>query len=141
MTSLTKLRNWLITYPKWDGSFQVMTDYTDAVPTNYSIHPLGAEEVSRRADVVGNVTVACRYRFHLYRVSPLAERLTNAEWLLGFQQWVRQQSATGKAPVFGDDPARERIRAEQGKLSKISQPGVGTYVVTLTVEFIKQYSN
>lgn len=139
MTSITKLRNWLITFPRWTGNFQVQADYTDGVPTSYGLYPLGAEEISRREDVLGNVTVRCRYRFHLYRVSPLADRSANANWLLEFQQWVRQQSATGAAPQFGDEPKEEIIRAEKGKLNEISQSGTGTYVVTLTVEFVKKY--
>lgn len=141
MTNLTMIRNWLLSYPKWSNDLQVYTDYNEAVPSFSSLYPLGAEELSRREDVMGNVTVHCRYRFHLYRTMGLENRLNNAAWLLEFQHWVRQQSVTGKAPQFGDDPKMERIRAENGKFHKLLPPGLGTYVLTLTVEFIKHYSN
>lgn len=139
MTNLTKMRSWLQTFPQWDKACDLYTDYTDALPGNSGLYPLGAEEISRQEDVLGNVTVRCRYRFCLCRVAGLADRLANAQWLLDFQQWVRQQSAAGAAPAFGDDPASERIWAEKGKLSDASQTGTGKYTVTLNAEFIKQY--
>ncbi len=139
MTNLTKMRNWLQTFPLWDADWVLHIDHTDAEPGNSGLFPLGAEELSRREDVLGNVTVQCRYRFYLYRVTGQADPLANAEFLLEFQQWVRQQSATGAAPRFGDDPKQERLRAEKGKLGEVSQTGTGTYIVTLTAEFIKQY--
>lgn len=139
MTNLTKMRSWLLTFPGWDNSWVLHTDRTEAEPGNSGLFPLGAEELSRKEDVLGNVTVLCRYRFYLYRVAEQADPLANAQWLLEFQQWVRQQSATGAAPRFGDDPKQERLRAEKGKLSEISQTGTGTYIVTLTAEFIKKY--
>ena len=139
MTNLTKLRNWLQNFPGWDDSWELHTDYLDAKPGNSGLYPLGGEEISRREDVLGNVTVQCRYRFYLFRMTQQSDPLANAQWLLEFQEWVRQQSATGAAPQFGDDPKQERLRAEKGKLSEVSQTGTGTYVVTLTAEFIKQY--
>ena len=139
MTNLTKMRNWLHTFPGWDENCVLHTDHTAAEPENCGLYPQGGEEISRREDVLGNVSVLCRYRFHLYRLVQLADPLANAQWLLQFQQWVRQQSATGAAPRFGDDPGQERLRAEKGKLSEISQTGTGTYMVTLTAEFIKNY--
>lgn len=139
MTNLTKLRNWLLTFPGWDEGWVLHTDHTEAEPGNSGLFPLGAEELSRREDVLGNVTVQCRYRFYLYRVTGQADPQANAEFLLELQQWVRQQSATGAAPRFGDDPKQERLRAEKGKLSEVSQTGTGTYIVTLTAEFVKIY--
>lgn len=139
MTNLTELGNWLRTFPKWDEGWVLHTDRTEAEPGNSGLFPLGAEELSRREDVLGNVTVACRCRFYLYRVAQQADPHANAQWLLEFQQWVQQQSAAGAAPQFGDEPRQERLRAEKGKLSEVSQTGTGTYVVTLTAEFTKIY--
>ena len=139
MTDLTTLSSWLLTFPGWDEGWVLHTDRTEAEPENTGLFPLGAEELSRREDVLGNVTVRCRYRFYLYRVAQQSDPQANARWLLEFQQWVQQQSAIGAAPRFGDDPKAERLRAEKGKLSEASQTGTGTYVVTLTAEFVKVY--
>ena len=140
MTNLTKMRNWLMTFPLWDKSWTLYTDYTDAVPGNGGLYPLGAEELSRWEDITGTVFARCRYRFYLYRVADQGSQDGNAQWLLEFQEWVRQQSATGSAPRFGDVPTAERLRAEKGKLSDGNQTGTGKYVVSLIAEFIKQYN-
>lgn len=140
MTDLEKVRQWLLSYPKWEEGGLLYIDYTDAVPGNAGLYPSGLEMVSRREDVLGNVTVQNRYHFALYRVVTGQEDNTqNAQWLMEFQQWVQSQSVAGLAPQFGDEPARERMRAEKGKLKEASQTGTGTYMVTLTAEFIKHY--
>ena len=140
MTDLEKVRQWVRSYPKWEESGLLYIDYTDAVPGNSGLYPAGLEEVSRHEDILGTVTVKCRYRFHLYRVAAGQEDgLSNAQWLMDFQQWVQQQSAAGLTPTFGDVPEQEWIKAEKGKLQEVSQAGTMTYVVTLTAEFIKLY--
>ena len=140
MTDIEKLRQWLLTYPAWDAGGLLYIDYTDGVPGNSGLFPAGVEEVSRREDLLGNVTVGYRCRFALYRVTAGGcENGENAQWLLEFQRWVQAQSAAGLAPTFGDDPARERIRAEKGRLDRASQTGTGTYTVTLTADFVKYY--
>ena len=63
----------------------------------------------------------------------------DAAWLLAFQNWVLQQSMAGLAPMFGDVPTAERIRAEKGKLRETSQAGCGVYAVTLTAEFVRKF--
>ncbi len=139
MEDLEALCRWLKTYPGWESdSFYV--DYTDGTPGNSGLFPLGMEEISRKEDVLGNVTVQCRYHFSLRHVAVRQEDGgENARWLLQFQQWVQSQCAAGTAPRFGDEPTAEHIRAEKGKLSKISQPGAGVYEVTLIAEFIKYF--
>ena len=138
MTDLEKVRQWLLSYPKWEEGGVLYVDHTDAVPGNGGLYPLGLEELSCREDLLGNVTVQCRLRFTFYRVTAGQDQ-THAQWLLDFQQWVQQQSAAGLAPKFGDERHKERLRAEKGKLSEASQTGTGTYAVTLTAEFIKYY--
>lgn len=140
MTDLEKVRQWVLTYPQWGADTRLYIDYTDAVPGNSGLFPAGLEEVARREDVLGNVTVQCRYRFSLHRVAAGQEdREADAQWLMEFQKWVQQQSGAGLAPKFGDVPEKEWIRAEKGKLQEVSQVGTGTYAVTLTAEFIKNY--
>lgn len=139
MTDLEKLRQWLATYPKWEEG-QLHVDYTDALPGNLGLYPAGLEEVSRRENVLGGITVQNRYHFVLYRVAVRQEsNEEHALWLLEFQKWVQSQSAAGLTPRFGDEPTQERLRAEKGKLKEASQTGTGTYVVTLTAEFVKYY--
>ncbi len=136
MDRLERLKAWLRSYPHW-GEAQLYVDYLDAVPENAGLYPRGLQEVKRTEDVLGNVTVACRYQFRLYRMT--GEGQDNAQWLLSFQQWVQQQSAMGLAPRFGDVPAKEQMRAEQGALQEVSQAGTGVYSVILIADFMKVY--
>ena len=138
MTALEKLVQWLKTFPLWEDDLHI--DDLGAAPSNTGLYPGGLEEVSRREDVLGNVTVVCRLHFLLYRrTARQQDNGENSRWLLQLQDWVQQQSAAGLAPVFGDDPKKERIRAEKGKLQEASQTGTGKYAVSITAEFEKHY--
>ena len=140
MTDLEKVRQWVCSYPKWCEGEVLYIDHIDAVPGNSGLYPAGLEELSRHTDILGTVTVKCRYRFNLYRVATKQEDdPENAQWMMDFQQWVQQQCAAGLTPTFGDVPEQEWIRAEKGKLQDASQAGTGTYAVTLTAEFTKLY--
>ena len=57
MTALEKIREWLRSYPGFDilSAFQV--DYTSEVPGCGGLFPAGLVELSRRRDILGNVTV------------------------------------------------------------------------------------
>ena len=139
MDELEKVRRWVQTFPQWEEQLHI--DYTGAVPGNAGLFPVGMEEVGRREDVLGNVTVSCRCRFSLYRVTTgQGDNTHNAQWLLDFQNWIQAQSAAHLAPAFGDEPAREQIRAEKGRLKNASQTGTGIYAVELTAEFVKKYN-
>lgn len=139
MTALEKMVQWLKTFPLWDDA-KLHIDYLAAEPENAGLYPQGLEEVARREDVLGNVTVLCRLHFMLYRRTfGQQDSGENSTWLLQLQQWVQSQSALGLAPVFGDAPEKERIRAEQGKLQKARQTGTGLYAVAITAEFEKHY--
>ncbi len=140
MEALESVRQWVQTFPQWEEGNLLYIDYTAAVPGNTGLFPLGLEEVGRTADILGGVTVRCRYRFSLYRVTTGQDDGTEtAGWLLAFQNWVQEQSARGLAPVFGDDPARETLRAEKGRLKQAGQTGTGIYCVELIAEFVKIY--
>lgn len=139
MTALEKMTAWLQTFPLWQEE-RLHVDYLDAVPGNAGLYPGGLEEVSRREDVLGHVTVQNRLHFMLYRVTPgQQDNGENSRWLLEFQAWVQKQCALGLAPCFGDDPTQEKIRAEQGKLKSASQTGTGKYAVAITAEYVKFY--
>lgn len=138
MTALEKLVQWLKTFPLWEDDLHI--DDLGAAPSNAGLYPGGLEELSRREDVLGNVTVVCRLHFLLYRrTARQQDHGENSRWLLQLQDWVQQQSAAGLAPVFGDDPQKEHIRAEKGKLQQASQTGTGKYAVSITAEFEKHY--
>ena len=144
MTALDKIRGWITGYPDFDilSAFQV--DYTDQIPSNGGIFPSGMVEISRKEDILGNVEVENQYNFGLYYVlekSPGddAGATVNADWIMGFQEWVQEQSIGGKAPIFGDDPKSERVKAQNGVLYDAGDEGTATYMVQLSVLFKKKY--
>lgn len=132
---LEQMKNWLQTFPKWEGSIQV--DFADGEPGSTGLYPRGLTELSRREDVLGNVQVRCRCIFELRRTAVTGEE--NARWLLDFQNWVMEQSRLGIAPKFGDEPKTEHIRASDGRLERHAQVGSSLYTVRLQAEFTKIY--
>ena len=132
---LERVCSWLQTFPLWEGTLQV--DYADAIPGSTGLYPRGITELSRREDVLGNVTVRCSWGFALQRAALPGEE--NARWLLDLQNWVMEQERLGLTPKFGDDPKTERLRAQEGKLNNSFQTGSGLYTVQLTAEFTKLY--
>lgn len=144
LTALEKLKGWIETYPGFDilSSFQV--DYTDHVdPGSGSIFPSGLVEVERRRDIMGNTVVTNRYNFGIYCVFEKAAgdntgAEINADWVMGFQEWVQEQSVRGLAPAFGDERRTEVVTAQNGALFETGE-GTGTYMVQLSVQFTKNY--
>ena len=144
MNALEKVRNWLAKFPGHDilGQFQV--DYTDQVPGYGGVFPSGLVEVERKRDICGNVTVTNQYNFGLYYVfekSPGDDvgATINADWIMDFQLWAQEQSVLGLAPAFGDVPNQERIIAQNGVLYDASEEGTATYMVQLSIQFIKKF--
>ena len=142
MTDLEKLKNWLETYEGFPEGYSI--DFTSDIPSNAGIFPSGMVEVERRSDICGNVTVQNQYNFGIYWVftkSPFDDDGSkfNAEFVMDFQKWVQEQSATRQAPTFGDMPRRERIQASNGALYAADEEGTGTYMVQLSVNFYKEY--
>lgn len=135
MTDLEKMQQWLQTYPGWQDTLQV--DCTDPAPGNAGLFCEGLEERTRQADIVGNLQIACRYRFTLYRRGGRNNGKEDALWLLDFQNWVQCQSACGLAPCFGDIPYLERLQAQKGTLKDRGQTGM--YAVTLIADFTRVY--
>lgn len=144
MSDLEKIRGWLQTFPETNQLKTLCIDYTDPAPSSGGLCPRGLQEISRKWDVIGSLTVENRYSFGLYYVFQKAPgddagAARNAQFLLDLQIWAQEQYAQGLAPVFGDDPARERVRVENGKLYTSDQEGVATYQAELTVDFVKHY--
>ena len=144
MTALETIRAWIREYPGCGALQDLYVDYTDAVPPNGGVNPSGLVEISRRTDILGNVTVTNQLNFTLYFIFPKAPgddagAEENAQWLMDFQDWVQAQSVTGKAPVFGDDRRQETVKAQNGTLYGADQDGTAAYSVQLSVQYIKRY--
>ena len=144
MTALEKIRKWLATYPEFSILEQFRVDFTDQIPANGGIFPSGLVEVDRRQDIWGNVTVTNQYNFGLYYVFEKAPgddtgATINADWIMTFQEWAQEQSILGLAPVFGDVPREERIMAQNGVLYSSTDEGQATYMVQLSVRFMKKF--
>ena len=144
MTPLDKIRTWLETFEAFDILSSFKVDFTDQVPANGGIFPSGLVEVDRRPDIFGQVTVTNQYNFGLYYVFEKAPgddagAVINADWVMDFQEWVQAQSIIGAAPLFGDDPTREKVMAQNGVLYEATEEGTATYMVQLSVQFIKKF--
>lgn len=144
MTDLEKVRGWLATYPGTDRLQSLKVDYYDAVPDNGSIAPSGLVEISRTEDILGNVTVENQYNFGLYYTLAKAPAddsgsTENADWIMGLQNWVQDQSIRNLAPTFGDEPRKETVKAQNGGIIAADKEGTATYMVQLSVDFTKYY--
>lgn len=142
MTPIDKIREFIESYPGHENIRYFQVDYTDQVPFNGGIFPSGLVEVARKRDIVGNTTVINQYNFGLYYVfekSPGDDvgATENADWVMDFQEWVQEQSVTGTAPTFGDEPRSETITAQNGVLYDADEEGTAMYMVQLTVQFKK----
>ena len=137
MEDLEVVRQWLLSYPKWDAGGPWYIDDTPAVPGCVGLFPMGLEELSRKTDVRGNVRTRNRYTLALYKVVGRDEdRTQDAAWLLEFQAWVQDQSARGLAPLFG---GYQQVRAEKGRRKEPDRGGCGMYSLLLTFEFSKEF--
>ncbi len=144
MTTLEIVRGWISTFPDYDIFSKFCFDYTDHIPANGGIFPAGMVEVSRRTDICGNVTVENQLNFGIYTVFEKAPdddegAKINAEWVMKFQEWVQGQSANGLAPAFGDVPCKVVIKAENGVLYEAQDEGTATYMVQLSINYIKKF--
>mgnify|MGYP003291649752 CR=1 FL=1 len=144
MSDLEKIREWISTYPGTERLQDLWVDYYAPAPDNGSIAPAGLVEVSRNEDILGNIVVENQYNFGLYYVLTKATAddtgaTENAEWIMGLQKWVQEQSIRKLAPIFGDEPATERILAQNGALYAADEEGTATYIVQLSIKFKKIY--
>lgn len=144
MTALEKITAFVRSYPGADILQDFQIDYTDQIPDNGGLFPSGLVEVSRKTDIFGNTTVTNQYNFGLYYVFEKPPRdaagaAVNAGWVMDFQEWVQAASIQGEAPAFGDVPRMERITAQNGALYSAEDEGLATYMVQLSVQFIKEF--
>ncbi len=122
--------DWLKSFPDWDGPLYM--DYTEPGPGNGGLFSLGTEELERKEDVLGNVQIRLRRKWELRRKVSGRGNEADAQWMTGLEDWVRRQSLAGTAPVFGDIPRQEHLKAEHGKCTD-----AGVYSLVLTAEFTR----
>lgn len=144
MTTLEIVRNWIATFPQYDILSAFLVDYTDQIPANGGVFPSGLVEISRKQDICGNIAVENQLNFGIYTVFEKpqdddAAATVNAEWIMDFQQWAQDQNILGLAPVFGDDPRKVVIKAQNGVLYSADGEGTATYMVQLSINYIKKY--
>ena len=144
MSDLEKIRQWVSLYPGSSRMRDMRVDYFSQNPDPGSIDPSGLVEVSRTEDILGNITVENQYNFALYFVflkDPGDDQgaTDNADWLMDFQRWVQEQSIRKLVPIFGDEPDRETVRAQNGSLYAADEEGTAIYTVQLSINFIKHY--
>lgn len=142
MTDLKRIKEWIRTYPNHSIINDFQVDYTDRIPNNGGIFPSGLVEISRRRDILGNITVSNQLNFGLYYVfekssSDDVGATYNADWIMDFQRWIQEQSAAGAAPAFGDEPRTESIKAQNGELYGAEAEGTAMYMVQLSVNYTK----
>ena len=140
MTALEKMRDFLESYPEYAQISRLDIDFTDNVPNAAGLFPSGLVEVRRERDILGDVTVTNQYNFALYTTFEKYEGAEeNAEWEIGLQEWVQEQSARRLAPTFGDTPWTESIRAQNGQLFSVDDEGTALYVMQINATFQKRY--
>ena len=106
----------------------------------------GVTVLEQRENLLGTVRQRCRTEFTLRLCLPLppgdsATAAENAARLLALQTWVAAECAAGRAPVFGNaDPARETLRAEQGKLERADAGGTAVYSLRIRAEYTQLYT-
>ena len=106
----------------------------------------GVTVLEQRENLLGTVRQRCRAEFTLRLCLPLppgdsATAAENAAHLLALQTWVAAECAAGRAPVFGNaDPARETLRAEQGKLERADAGGTAVYSLRIRAEYTQLYT-
>lgn len=143
-TILETIKTWLGTYSGFDILSQFQVDYTDQIPNNAGIFPSGLVELSRKEDILGNITVTNQINFGIYCVFNKSTNddtgaTYNQEWIADFQNWVQGQSVTRQIPQLGDNPRAEVAIASNGVLYDATEEGLGTYMVQLSFQYEKRY--
>lgn len=142
--ALDVMREFVESYEGFDVLGDLRIDYTSNVPNSAGLFPAGLVEVARRKDIFGNVESDRQANFALYTVMEKAPgddsgATYNAGWLMGFQEWVLEQSALGLAPTFGDVPDEESMVAQNGQLYESDAEGWAMYAIQISASFTKRF--
>lgn len=137
---MERIREWISTFPDFDILGALQVDYTDQIPGSGGLFPSGMVEITRKEDILGNVTVVNQLNFGLYcrfekDCQDDALALSNAQWVLSFQKWVQEQSARGLTPKIGNTETKERVQAQNGVLFEQDEEGTALYMIQLSVRY------
>lgn len=114
MNALETVRDWLATFPQFNVLTGFQVDYTDKIPSTGGILPDGLVELSRRRDIVGNVTVTNQYNFGLYYVFEKAPNddvgaAENADWIVDLRNGLRNSRSPGPHRCSGMTPGKSGL--------------------------------
>lgn len=143
-TDLEAFREWISSFPDFPVLERFQVDYTDQIPCNGGLFPSGLVELSRKEDILGNITVTNQYNFALYYIfqkSPGDDfgATENAEWLIRFQKWVQEQGIRNSVPKFGNTETRQIVKAQNGALYEQDEEGTAVYMVQVSVQYEMYY--
>ena len=143
MSDIERVREWIKGFGGIPEEFKI--DFTSEIPSNAGIFPNGLVEISRRPDILDNITVTNQYNFSIYYVFEKdkgedSQALSNADWVMAFQKWVQEQSVRHLAPSFGNvDIEQETFKAQNGAMFEASKEGTAMYMVLLSAQFKNFY--
>lgn len=91
-------------------------------------------------DLLGDTHLVCRAVFVLRVCLPFPSgdgdtALQNQQRLAELTDWVAVQSAAGRAPCFGTDPAGETFYAENARLERADAGAAALYTLRLTADY------
>lgn len=119
MDILEILQRWLV-----QQGVASQVDALPVAPEKNGLYPQGRQELWRREDVLGGVTVRARYTFLLRFMAAPGEDFASKLLRL-------QEIAGSNPPEFGENQA---FRAENGKCTKKAGSGLWIYELRLIAE-------
>lgn len=132
MTQIDKMMNWLYLCP-YILPCEMYTDTTLTYPANAGLYPHKQKILKEKKDILGNRRTVFQETYLLRCVLPEGQEA--AKRLQQIRNWVFTQSIQGITPGLGE---KESVQAEDGRLERAIQVGMGLYVLTLTVQFEKE---
>lgn len=145
MSKIQKIREFIAGCPFMDKfTNDVHIDWTSENIGDYGLIPTGESVIETQRDVLENKVIYKRYDVSLcamhFTVNDII-RIESNGFLEEFIQWIEQQSNTGSAPTFGDNPADEYMTAANGMLYQLSSDGTtGRYEIKIQCFYEKNYN-
>ena len=148
MGTVTKLRDFLLTYPGLEpGSEIVVMPFSPNFTQGNGLSYSGLGETSIRNDVMGDAWAVYRESYTLDILRHLTDEIDNeeiTEFIRDFEKWIVRQSIFRRAPRFGTDgDYDERVTARGGYLavveSKEASIPFAAYRTTITIQYQEHY--
>jgi hypothetical protein len=142
MSKIKQMREFIATCPHLNVlADNIHVDWTADKPTNYGIMPTGETIVSRKSNVIGDVTYHKQYNcsiFARFTTANDAMRIENCDFFDDFTEWLEEQDTNGTPPRFSDEEFihEEYITAQSGFLYEMEKSGDrGTYQIQVQVNY------